>query len=265
MLDFQLENSTDAIVVCGTTGESSTLDDEEKMTLIRHCNKKVNKKIPVIAGTGSNNTVHAVELSKKAADLGVDALLCVTPYYNKTTQQGLFEHYKKLAESVDIPIIVYNVPSRTGLNILPETYGKLTEIPNIRAIKEANGDVASLSQTILKTNKKLDIYSGDDGLILPMLSLGAKGVISVLSNICPKETHDICSLFFEGENERAKELQLKYSELIGALFCQTNPIPVKYAQSLLGHCLLNTRLPLVPPCDSARIRIEDALKGLNLI
>ena len=260
IINWQIDSGIDGLVVCGTTGEASTLTDEERTALIARCIKKVNKKIPVIAGTGSNNTVHALELSQKAADLGVDALLLVTPYYNKTTQKGLVEHYGFIAERVALPMIVYNVPSRTGLNILPETYAELKEIPNIVAIKEANGNVSALCKTFGLCRDSLDVYSGDDALITPCLSLGAKGVISVLANICPVQVHELCTSFFEGDHTTAAMIQTDYHDLIEALFCEVNPVPVKVAQALLGLCSDKVRLPLAKMSESARERLVSAMR-----
>ena len=260
ILEYLLGRKTDAVVVCGTTGESSTLTDEEKTALISRCTKKVDKKIPVIAGTGSNNTVHALELSQKAADLGVDALLLVTPYYNKTTQSGLVGHYSYIAERVALPMIIYNVPSRTGLNILPETYEELSRIPNVVAIKEANGDISAMCRTAGLCRDELDIYSGDDALIAPSLSLGAKGVISVLANVCPVQVHELCMSFFEGDVKTAAAIQTDYCDLIDALFCEVNPVPVKFAQSLLGLCSDRVRLPLAKMSDASRQKLVTAMR-----
>ena len=243
-IEYQISNKTDAIVVCGTTGEASTLSDEEHKELIRFTVEKVNKRVPVIAGTGSNETSYALELSEHALQAGADAILVVTPYYNKTTQKGIIEHYTYIANRVNLPMILYNVPSRTGLNILPQTYKILSMHPNIVATKEANGNVASVAQTRYLCGDELDIYSGEDTMITPMLSLGAKGVISVLSNIMPKQTHDICSKFFNGDCEGSAGLQIELIELINALFIETNPIPVKTALNLMEQNVGGFRLPL---------------------
>ena len=244
MLEFQIENKTDAIIVCGTTGEASTLTDDEHKELIKHTVEQVAGRVPVIAGTGSNETAYALELSEYAAKAGADAILVVTPYYNKTTQKGLVAHYFHIADRVNIPMILYNVPARTGMNIKPETYKELSKHENIVAVKEANGDVCSTIRTIDLCGEDLDVYSGEDGLITPMLSVGAKGVISVLSNIVPRETHDICDFFFKGKIRESAALQTKLIKLVDALFMETNPIPVKTAQNILGTDVGHLRLPL---------------------
>ena len=244
MLEFQIENKTDAIIVCGTTGEASTLTDDEHKELIKHTVEQVAGRVPVIAGTGSNETAYALELSEYAAKAGADAILVVTPYYNKTTQKGLVAHYFHIADRVNIPMILYNVPARTGMNIKPETYKELSKHENIVAVKEANGDVCSTIRTIDLCGEDIDVYSGEDGLITPMLSVGAKGVISVLSNIVPRETHDICEFFFKGKIRESAALQTKLIKLVDALFMETNPIPVKTAQNILGTDVGHLRLPL---------------------
>jgi len=235
LLDYQINNSTDAIVICGTTGEASTLTHEEHIETIRFTADYVKKRVPVIAGTGSNCTETAIYLSKEAQKAGVDGCLVVTPYYNKTTQKGLIKHYTEVAKSIDLPIIMYNVPGRTGCNIQPETAAKLAkEVDNIVAIKAATGNMAQETQTMALSEGKLDMYSGEDGLIVPLMSIGAKGVISVLSNVAPKQTHDICAKFMEGKIEEARQMQFDALELVNALFCEVNPIPVKHALNLMG-------------------------------
>lgn len=234
LIDFQIENQTDAIIICGTTGEASTLTDEEQLECIRVAVEHTAKRVPVIAGTGSNDTRHGIELSKMAAAAGVDGLLQVTPYYNKTTQKGLYEHFRDIAAAVDIPIILYNVPSRTGLNILPATAAKLSQIENIVAIKEASGNIEQITELAVRCDGRLDIYSGNDDHIVPVLSLGGLGVISVVANILPKDTHDIVDKFLKGDLKGSLELQLKMFNLIKALFCEVNPIPVKAALALMG-------------------------------
>ena len=253
LIEYQIANSTDAIVICGTTGEASTLTDEEHRETIRYAVKKVDGRIPVIAGTGSNDTAYAIELTMFAKNAGADAYLNVTPYYNKTTQRGLIRHFFAIADSVDLPCILYNVPGRTGMTITPETYKELSQHPNIVATKEASGNVGDIVRILDLCGDDLDIYSGEDGLITPILSLGAKGVISVLSNIKPRETHDICAEFFKGNISASAELQIKYSRLIDALFCETNPIPVKTALNILGFDVGACRLPL---CDMSDMNIE---------
>ena len=245
LLENQIENNVDAIIVCGTTGEASTMTMEEKIATIKCAVDTCKGKIPVIAGSGSNNTLAAIEMSKKCEELGVDGLLVVTPYYNKTTQEGLIAHYSAIANSVNLPIIVYNVPGRTGLNITPETCLELSKIPNIVGIKEASGNLSQVAQIANLCRENLTIYSGNDDQILPVLSLGGKGVISVLSNIEPKLTHDIVQSFFDGDINTAIKLQLDSIPLINALFSEVNPIPVKAALNMKGFDFGIPRLPLV--------------------
>lgn len=246
LIDFHLKNNTDAIIVCGTTGESSTLSNEEKKDVIKYVVEKVNKKIPVIAGTGSNNTKVAIEMSKYSQSIGADGLLIVTPYYNKCTQEGLFLHYKEIANNTSLPIILYNVPSRTGVNISVDTIIKLSKIDNIVGIKEASSNISQVSAILAKTNKDFCVYSGNDDQVLPLLSLGSVGVISVLANIFPKEVHDLCYNFFDGNLEESRKIQFKYLDLINSLFVQVNPIPIKEAMNFLKYDVGNCRLPL---CD----------------
>ena len=244
IIEDQIAGGTDAIVITGTTGESATMSDEEHRQAIKYAVEKVNKRIPVVAGAGSNETAYAVELAKHAEDVGADALLVVTPYYNKCTQNGLVAHYNKIADSVNIPLIVYNVPSRTGVNIKPDTYLKLSKHPRIVAVKEANGDLTSVLRTRALCGDDLDIYSGNDDQIVPILSLGGLGVISVLSNVAPKAAHDICQLYFDGKVKESAKLQIEYTDLIDALFCEVNPIPVKTAMRLMGYNVGGLRMPL---------------------
>ena len=243
-LDFQLKNKIDAIIVCGTTGEAATLSKSEKEKLIKFTIKYVNKQVPVIAGTGSNNTKEAIQMSKFAQEAGADGVLIVTPYYNKTTQEGLVKHYSKIAENITIPIIIYNVPSRTGVNILPETCKELSKISNIVAIKEASGNISQVAKIAQLCQDDLNIYSGNDDQILPILSIGGNGVISVLSNIKPKEVHEIVKNYMEGETKKAKEEFIKNIPLINSLFCEVNPIPVKYALKKIGFDFGKPRPPL---------------------
>ncbi len=260
VLEMQINGGINALVVAGTTGESSTLTDEEHKEIIRFSVEKVRGRVPVIAGTGSNDTAYAIELSKFACDAGADALLLVTPYYNKATQNGLYEHFKAIADKCDKPCILYNVPSRTGCNILPRTALRLSEIENICAIKEASSDIAQIAELAALCGDKLDIYSGNDNQILPILSLGGKGVISVLSNIMPGETADICAKFFAGDIKGALKLQLEYLPLINALFSEVNPIPVKAAMSKMGYGENSLRLPLTP-MDEAKAQVLYELMG----
>lgn len=266
LIEFQIQNGTDAIIVCGTTGESSTLTHEEHLEVIKFCAQKVNGRIPVIAGTGSNCTSTAVYLSTEAEKYGVDGLLLVTPYYNKATQNGLFEHFKKVADSVKLPIILYNVPSRTGCNIMPQTAVKLCEeVPNIVGIKEASGNISQISRLASLAKGRLDIYSGNDDHIVPILSLGGKGVISVLSNVAPKQTHDICAKFFEGDVEGSCKEQLRAMELCDALFCEVNPIPVKEALNLMGKEAGPTRMPLSKMEEANVEKLKTAMKNYGIL
>lgn len=245
LLEFQIANGTDAIIICGTTGEPVTMTEEERLSVIYFTIEKVNKRVPVIAGTGMNNTKAMVNFSRKVEYLGADGLLVVTPYYNKATQNGLYEHYKTLAEAVNIPIILYNVPSRTGVNLLPETAVRLgRDFKNIVAVKEASGNLSQVAELLALAGEDLAVYSGNDDQIVPILSLGGIGVISVLSNIAPKDTHDMVMEYLNGNPKRAVELQLKYIELIKALFCEVNPIPIKKALELKGFFVGKPRLPL---------------------
>lgn len=249
LIEWHIEENTDALIICGTTGEASTMTEEEHKNAIKFAVEKVNNRIPVIAGTGSNNTKHAVEMSKYAESVGADALLIVTPYYNKTTQKGLIEHYLTIADNVNIPIIVYNVPGRTGVNILPKTLATLSEHPNIRAVKEASGNISQVAEIARLCPKDFDIYSGNDDMVVPLLSLGGKGVISVVANILPRDTHEMVISYLNGDIDKARELQLKMKGLIDALFIETNPIPVKTAMNLLGMEAGELRLPLTTMTD----------------
>ena len=244
LIDWQIEEGIDAIVVCGTTGEASTLTDEEHRDAIAYAVKKVNGRVPVIAGTGSNDTAYAIELTQFACEAGADAILLVTPYYNKATQKGLIESFRAVADISTKPIILYNVPSRTGCNILPATAAILAEHPNIVAIKEASGNISQIAELAALTRGKLDIYSGNDDQIVPIMALGGVGVISVLSNPMPKATAELCRKFFEGDVAGAAKMQLDLLSLINALFCEVNPIPVKAAMAAMGYCEKYLRLPL---------------------
>ena len=265
LIDFQIENGTDALVIAGTTGESSTLSEQEHIDLIKFAVEHTNHRVPVIAGTGSNSTETAVMLSKAAEEVGADALLIVTPYYNKTTQRGLYVHYKTIAESVKLPIILYNVPSRTGLNIDVETAAKLAEIENIVAMKDAVGSITYTANLIARCGDSLDVYSGNDDQIIPMMSLGAKGVISVLSNVAPKETHDMTAAALAGDFQTAAALQLQYLGLIHALFIETNPIPVKEAVNQMGYAAGGCRLPLYEMADETKATLVAEMKKQGLV
>ena len=245
LIDWQIEQGTDAIVICGTTGESACMTEKEHIDCISYAVKKVNHRVPVIAGAGSNETRFAVEASVEAKKLGADALLHVTPYYNKTSQKGLIAHFTAVADATDLPVILYNVPSRTGVNIQPATYQELSKHPNIAAAKEASGNIAQVAQIRALCGDELTVYSGNDDEIVPILSLGGKGVISVLSNIMPKETHEICARWFAGDTAGSAGLQIELFDLIKALFIDVNPIPIKEAMNLMGMQVGGCRLPLV--------------------
>lgn len=266
-IEFQIENKIDAIVVCGTTGEASTLTHEEHLDVIRYCVKCVNGRVPVVAGTGSNCTETAIYLSQEAEKAGVDGLLIVTPYYNKATQKGLYEHFKLIADSVKTPIILYNIPGRTGgVNILPETVVRLcTEVENIVGVKDATGNISQVAKLMSIAGDKVDLYSGNDDQIVPLLSLGGKGVISVLSNIAPKETHDICAKFFEGDVEGSRKLQLNLLTLINLLFIEVNPIPVKKALQLMGMMGGTLRRPLTEMEEDNAAKLEKEMKAVGLL
>lgn len=264
LIDHQIENNIDAIVVCGTTGEAPTLDDAEHIVLIDTAVKHVKGKIPVIAGTGSNNTAHALYMSKKAYECGADALLSVTPYYNKCTQEGLYLHYEAIAKATPLPLILYNVPSRTSVNITPETVKRLFEIKNICAIKEASGNIAQC-ETVLTNCPDIALYSGNDDIIVPVMAIGGIGVISVLSNLIPGECRQIAHAFLNGNTEKAKNQQLKYLPLISALFTEPNPICIKKAMEIMGLCESETRLPLSPICKNNLDLLKNEMRKLNMI
>ena len=264
LIEWQISSKTDAIIVCGTTGEASTMTEQERKETIKFVVDVVNKRIPVIAGTGSNNTSSAISMSKWAEKIGVDGLLVITPYYNKTTQKGLFEHFKAIANSVTSPIIIYNVPSRTGLNITPATLLKLCVISNIVAIKEASGDISQIAQIKSLCKDNLDIYSGNDDQVIPILSLGAIGVISVLANIIPTDIHNMCELYLKGEHAEALNIQLGYLPLNSAVFIETNPIPVKTAMNLMGMKVGNLRLPLCEMEENTLQILKKELKAYNI-
>lgn len=260
MLEFQIQNGTDAILVCGTTGEPSTMTREEQKSVIDFSVKQVAGRVPVIASTGGNNTAEVIEKSKAAQALGADGLLIVTPYYNKTTQAGLIAHYTAVADAVDLPIIVYNVPGRTGLNMTPQTLAALSYHKNIAGMKEASGNMAQVSEMIRLCQGRLDVYSGEDGLVLPLMALGGQGVISVVSNIAPRDMHDLAAAMLRGDLETARALQFKVSPLAEKLFCEVNPIPVKAALSAIGQCKDILRLPLIPMGDANRALLLQAMR-----
>lgn len=264
LLEYQLEGNIDAIIVCGTTGEPVTMTEEERLSVTEYTVKKVAHRVPVIVGSGGNCTETTVSFSKKAQNLGVDGLLVVTPYYNKATQQGLYEHYKCVAEAVEIPIILYNVPSRTGINLLPDTAVRLgKEFENIVAVKEASGNITQVADLIKKADGCLDVYSGNDDQIVPILSLGGVGVISVLANIAPKDTHDMVMEYLNGYVRGAVRLQLKYLDVIHALFYEVNPIPVKKALEFMGFETKTLRMPLTEMEETNAQKLLGTLKKLN--
>lgn len=261
LLEWHVSSGTDAIIVCGTTGEASTMSEIERKETIKFTVDVINKRIPVIAGTGNNNTASTVNMSKWAEGIGVDGLLVITPYYNKTTQKGLIEHFSAVANAVTTPIIIYNVPSRTGMNILPKTIEKLTKFSNIAAVKEASSNISQIAEIKALCRDKIDLYSGNDDQIIPIMSLGGLGVISVVGNIIPKDMHDMCISYLEGDFEKALKLQLDTFALTKAMFIETNPIPIKTAMNLLGKNVGNLRLPL---CEMEKNNLEILKKELNL-
>lgn len=265
MLEFQIANNADSVIVCGTTGEAATMSEEERKETIKFAVDVVDGRIPVIAGTGSNSTKAAIEMSLYAESIGVDAALIVTPYYNKTTQDGLIAHYNAIATSISIPIILYNVPSRTGVNIAPQTCEQLSKIDNIVAIKEASGNLSQVAEIASLCRDNLAIYSGNDDQILPVLSLGGIGVISVLSNIIPNDVHNMVNSFLEGNIKEATQLQLNTIELTKALFCEVNPIPVKEAANLIGFNAGKPRLPLIEMSESNKLVLKRSLKNYGVL
>lgn len=266
LIEFQIANHTDAIIVCGTTGEASTLSHEEHLAVIKFCVEKVAGRIPVIAGTGSNCTETAIYLSKEAEKYGVDGLLVVTPYYNKATQKGLYEHFKLIADSVKVPIILYNIPGRTGVGMKPETIVSLcNDVENIVGVKEASGNFDHIVELMAQAKGSVDVYSGNDNQVVPLLALGGKGVISVLSNVAPQETHDLCQKFFDGDLQGSLEIQLKAQNLISALFCEVNPIPVKKALNLMGMEFGPMRRPLTEMEPANAERLEKEMRNFGIL
>ena len=265
LIDWQIESGINALVIAGTTGEGSTLSDDEHREVMRYAAQRTAGRVPLIAGTGSNDTAYAIDLSKEACELGYDALLCVTPYYNKATQRGLIEMYTTIADAVDKPLILYNVPSRTGVNIEPATYDALADHPNITGIKEANSNIAKIVETAGIVKGRLDIWSGNDDQITPILAMGGAGVISVLSNVMPKETVEICTRFFNGDVAGSAELQCELIPLVKALFCEVNPIPVKAAMAAMGFCENYLRLPLTPMESAHEQMLLNIMRGHGLI
>jgi len=265
LIEMQIKGHTDALIICGTTGESPSLEEREHIQIVEKTVEYTRGRIPVIAGAGSNNTKHACFLAKEAKKAGADGLLVVTPYYNKTSQEGLIAHYYTIAEQTDLPIIVYHIPGRTGVTIQPETMQKLAKHPNIIAIKEASGDISMVAKIRALCGDEFAVYSGNDDQIVPILSLGGSGVISVLSNIMPKETHDLCQYFFDGKVKESATLQLKLLKLIHALFIDVNPIPVKEALNLMGFAVGDCRLPLYPLNQARKEILISALKEQDLL
>lgn len=265
LLNWHVKEGTDAIIICGTTGEGTTMTEAERKETIKFTVDVINKRIPVIAGTGSNNTLSAIEMSKYAESVGVDGLLVITPYYNKTNKRGLFEHFKAIDEAVKTPIILYNVPSRTGMNITPEDLLKLSSLPNVVAIKEASGNLSQVAKIKALLKDSIDIYSGNDDQIVPILSLGGSGVISVAANIIPKDLHNICKYYFDGQVKESSDLQLKYLNLINNLFIETNPIPIKEAMNIMGFEVGPLRLPLFSMEDVNKKALISTLKDYNLL
>ena len=265
LIEFQIENGTNAIVPCGTTGESATLSMEEHSRVIDIAIKAVNKRVPVIAGTGGNNTTEAIELTKHAKSAGADASLQVTPYYNKPTQEGLYQHFKAIANAVPLPQVLYNVPGRTGVNMLPETVARLAEMPEVVAVKEASANLGQMAEIVRLAGEKITLLSGDDNVTLPVLAIGGKGVVSVVANIVPKDTADMVNAWEEGNIERAKELFYKLFPLCQAMFYETNPIPVKTSLALMGKIQDELRLPLTPMASANLERLKKALQDYGLI
>lgn len=265
LIEMQIKNETDAIIICGTTGEASTLTDDEQIETIKFTVDKVNKRVPVIAGAGSNDTRHGIELCKRCEQVGADGLLIVTPYYNKTTQKGLIKYYTDMAGASDLPVIMYSVAGRTGLNIQPKTVEELAKIDNIVAIKEASGNIAQVAEIAYRTQGDIDIYSGNDDMIVPLLSLGGKGVISVLSNIVPKYTHDMVMSYLNGDTKKAAEMQINCLGLVKALFSEVNPIPIKAALNMMGLNAGGYRAPLVEMEEENRAVLEKAMKEFGIL
>lgn len=266
LIEFQIENGTDAIIVCGTTGESSTMSEEEHIEVVKHCIKRVAHRVPVIAGAGSNATETAVKLSKEAEEYGADAVLSVTPYYNKATQDGLVRHYSAVSEAIHIPIILYNVPGRTNCNILPETVARMVkETEHVRAIKDATGDLAQCAMMMKLAGDELEVYAGNDDVIVPTMALGGLGVISVLSNIAPRQTHDMCEACFAGDYAKAAQMQKDAMPLIKALFCEVNPIPVKKGLSYIGYQSTSLRLPLTDMTEKNAEHLKKTMQEYGLL
>lgn len=265
LIDWQIEEGIDALVIAGTSGEGSTLTDEEHRAVLHYAVQRAGGRVPIIGGTGSNDTAYAIDLTRYACGIGCDGVLVVTPYYNKATQKGLIKMYEAIADAATKPVILYNVPSRTGVNIEPSTYAVLADHPNIQGIKEANGNISKIVETVALCGDKLDLYSGNDDQIVPLMSMGGKGVISVLSNLMPKETHEMCQKAMDGDFVGAAAMQCKYLSLINNLFSETNPIPVKAAMAAMGWCKNYVRMPLTPMEEAHEKVLLDIMRGHNLI
>ena len=265
LLNWQIEEGIDALVIAGTSGEGSTLTDEEHREVLKFAVEVVGGRVPVIAGTGSNDTAYAIDLTKFACEVGCDAMLVVTPYYNKATQKGLIKMFYEIADASTKPIILYNVPSRTGVNIEPATYAELAKHPMIQAIKDANGQIDKITETMALCGDKLDLYSGNDDQIVPLMSLGGVGVISVLSNVAPRQTHEICQKFLDGDVEGSRRMQLEALDLVDALFCEVNPIPVKKALNLMGFNVGSLRMPLTEMEEANAQRLEKSMKAYGIL
>ena len=265
LIEFQLKNNTDAIIICGTTGEAPALDDDEHKEAIRFAVEKVNRRVPVIAGTGSNNTNHAIMMSQYAETVGADGVLLVSPYYNKSTQKGLIKHFTAIADSISIDCVLYNVPGRTGINIAPASIAELAKHKNITSVKEASGDISQCVEIARLVPDDFYIYSGNDDMITPLLSIGGHGVISVVANIAPQETHDLVMSYLEGDVNKSKDLQLGMKSLIDALFCEVNPIPVKTALNIMGYNVGDLRLPLIEMDKDNKAHLENELKAFGLL
>ena len=264
LIDWQIEEGVDALIIAGTSGEGSTLSDQEHKDAVRYAVERVDGRVPVIAGTGSNDTAYGLQLTRACCDYGVDGVLVVTPYYNKATQDGLLRLYYEYADASTAPVILYNVPSRTGVGISPETYVRLAEHENIVAVKEASGDISQIAETMARVEGKLDMYSGNDDQIVPLLSLGGIGVISVLSNLLPRQTHDLVMNYLNGDTQKAMEMQHYYNDLIRSLFCQVNPIPVKAAMAFMGYCENYVRSPLYPMEGADAERLRQSMRNVGI-
>ena len=264
LIDWQIDNGVDALIIAGTSGEGSTLSDQEHKDVVEFAAKRVDGRVPVIAGTGSNDTAYGLQLTTGCVERGADAVLVVTPYYNKATQDGLVKLYYEYADAAGAPVILYNVPSRTGVNITPETYVRLAEHENIVAVKEASGNISQITDLMARTNGNLDLYSGNDDQIVPLLSVGGIGVISVLSNLLPRETHDMVMAYLNGDTQKAMEMQLYYNDLIRSLFCEVNPIPVKAAMSYMGFCENAVRSPLYPMEGANAERLRESMRNVGI-